>query len=194
MKKILVLISIFLISNFAFSAEVNPEQLKSDGIMLYSLNKINDAKNMFEQIPEDKRDAETWLLLSNIAQDLQDEQNIEKYIQKALNKDPKYYKAYYNLGNLYFNKGNIQKALENYRHAARYNNKNSYIYTNIGCCYLANKDLGMAKYNFNKAANLNPNNPNNYYNLAYIYKEKGNTKKAEELLKIYNKLIQEQLN
>lgn len=194
MKKILVLISIFLISNLAFGASESPEQLKANGIMLYSVNKINEAKGLFEQIPEDKRDAETWLLLSNIAQDLQDEQNVEAYIQKSISKDPKYYKAYYNLGNIYFNKGNIEKALENYKLASRYNSKNSYVYTNIACCYLAQKNLVMARINFNKAVSLNPNNPNNYYNLAYIYKEKGNTKKAEELLTIYNKLMQEQVN
>ena len=190
MKKILITILGLLIGGFAYGA-AGPNQLRDDAVMMYSVNKIKEAKAVFEQIPEDKRDAQTWLLLSNIAQDLKDEANVEVYLNKALEKDPKYYKAYYNLGNLYFNKGKIDEALAYYRKAARYNSKNSYIYTNIGCCYLAKKNPGMARINFNKAVTLNPHNPNNYYNLAYIYKENGKTKKAEELLEIYNKLMQE---
>ena len=192
MKKFLILLILSLIGNNVFCATISPEQLKADGIMIYSVNKINEAKEVFEKIPEDKRDAQTWLLLSNIAQDLQDTQNIEKYLQNAIAKDSKFYKAYYNLGNIKFNNGKIEEAMANYKLAAKYNKKNSYIFTNIGCCYLAKKNLGMAKYYFNKAATLNPNNPNNYYNLAYIYKEKGNKKKAEELLNIYNTLMKTQ--
>ena len=188
MKKIIFTILILLgFCGGAFA--VNPNQLKDDGMMLYSVNKINEAKEMFEQIPEERRDAEVWLLLSNIAQDLQDEQNVEKYLRLSLEKNPKFYKAYYNLGNIYFNKGNIDEALKNYKLAAKYNNKNGYIYTNIGCCYLAKQNLHLARINFNKAVSLNSQNPTNYYNLAYICKQKGNTKKAEELLKIYNTLI-----
>ena len=193
MKKIIFTVLIlFVFCCGAFA--VNPNQLKDDGMMLYSVNKINEAKEMFEQIPEERRDAEVWLLLSNIAQDLQDEQNVEKYLRLSLEKNPKFYKAYYNLGNLYFNKGNIDEALKNYKLAAKYNNKNGYIYTNIGCCYLAKQNLHLARINFNKAVSLNSQNPTNYYNLAYIYKQKGNTKKAEELLKIYNTLMQDRAN
>lgn len=193
MKKILFTVLIlFGLCGGAFA--VNPNQLKDDGMMLYSVNKINEAKEIFEQIPEERRDAEVWLLLSNIAQDLQDEQNVEKYLRLSLEKNPKFYKAYYNLGNIYFNKGNIDEALKNYKLAAKYNNKNSYIYTNIGCCYLAKNNLHLARINFNKAVSLNPQNPTNYYNLSYIYKQKDNTKKAEELLKIYNTLMQDRAN
>ena len=193
MKKIIFTILILLgFCGGAFA--VNPNQLKDDGMMLYSVNKINEAKEMFEQIPEERRDAEVWLLLSNIAQDLQDEQNVEKYLRLSLEKNPKFYKAYYNLGNIYFNKGNIDEALKNYKLAAKYNNKNGYIYTNIGCCYLAKQNLHLARINFNKAVSLNSQNPTNYYNLAYICKQKGNTKKAEELLKIYNTLMQDRAN
>ena len=192
MKKILsIILLLFSICNFAFAT--NPNQLKDEGMMLYSLNKIQEAKLKFEEIPEDRRDAETWLLLSNIAQDLQDNNNIVPFINKALEKDSKFYKAYYNLGNIQFNNGNIEEAIKNYRLAAKYNSKNGYIYTNIGCCYLAKKNLTMARINFNKAVTLNPQNPTNYYNLAYIYKQKGNNKKAQELIEIYNKLMQDKM-
>lgn len=194
MKKFLFLFSlIFLATNIAYCT-VNPNKLKDDAIMMYSVNKINEAKKVFEQIPEEKRDAEVWLLLSNIEQDLQNEQNVELYLKKSIEKDPKFYKAYYNLGNIYFYKGEIDLALENYKLALKYNKKNSFIYTNIGCCYLAKENLFSARVNFNKAVSLNPYNPNNYYNLAYIYKKKGKDKKAEELLTIYNKLMQERIN
>ena len=192
MKRFLLVFLILFSANVAFC--VSPNQLKDEGLMLYSLNKIEDAKLKFDEIPQDRRDAETWLLLSNIAQDMQDTENIELFLKKAIEVDPKFYKAYYNLGNIYFNRGEIDEALKNYKLAEKYNSKNSYIYTNIGCCYLAKKNLSLARINFNKAVTLNSQNPNNYYNLAYIYKEKGNLKKSKELLEIYNKLMQDKMN
>jgi len=195
MRKLLFLVLICLILNSnALIFAANTNQLKDDGIMLYSMNKINEAKEILTQIPKENRDSEVLLLLSNIEQDLQNIEETEKLLNEAIQKNPKFYKAYYNLGNIYFNRGQIQDAMKNYKLAAKYNRKNSYIYTNIGCCYLAQKNLTMAKINFNKATTLNPQNPTNYYNLAYIYKEKGNTKKAEELLKIYNTLMQNKVN
>ncbi|MBQ7450847.1 tetratricopeptide repeat protein [bacterium] len=194
MKKFLSLLIIFFSigSNAGFAASSN--QLKDEAIMLYSVNKINEAKELFLKIPIDERDAETWLLLSNIYEDLQDELNAENFLQFALQKDPKYYKAYYNLGIRNFNRGQIDTAINNFKTALKYNKKNSYIYTNLGCCYLAKKNLLTARIYFNKAVTLNPQNPTNYYNLAYIYKEKGKEDKAQELIEIYNKLMQEKIN
>ena len=93
-----------------------------------------------------------------------------------------------------FNRGQIDAAILNFKTALKYNKKNSYIYTNLGCCYLAKKNLMTARIYFNKAVALNSQNPTNYYNLAYIYKEKGKEDKAQELIEIYNKLMQEQIN
>ena len=193
MKKTIALLTIlFCLQNIAFGVSNN--QLKDEGVMLYSINKIKEAKEAFEKIPADDRDAETWLLLSNIAQDLQDDGNVDVYLRYAINKDPKYYKAYYNLGILDFNAGHIDSAIDNFKIAMKYNKKNSYIFTNLGCCYLAKKNLTIARIYFNKAVTLNPQNPNNYYNLAYIYKENKKEKKAQELLDIYNKLMQEKVD
>ena len=193
MKKLfLIFIVLILFQNFVLAADNN--QLKDDGIMLYSMNKINEAKEVFEQIPFEERDEQIWLLLSNIAQDLQDDGNVDVYLRYAINKNPKYYKAYYNLGIIDFNNGNIDSAIDNFKTALKYNRKNSYILTNLGCCYLAKKNLTIARIYFNKAVSLNSQNPTNYYNLAYIYKEKNKEKKAQELLDIYNKLMQEKIN
>lgn len=193
MKKLITLfIVLFCLQNVVFAVSNN--QLKDEGVMLYSINKINEAKETFEKIPFEERDAETWLLLSNIAQDLQDDGNVEVYLRYALNKNPKYYKAYYNLGILDFNNGRIDEAISNFKTAQKYNRKNSYIFTNLGCCYLAKKNLTIARIYFNKAVTLNSQNPTNYYNLAYIYKEHKKEKKAQELLDIYNKLMQEKVD
>lgn len=194
MKKFLIILICLILESGALVFAASANQLKDDGIMLYSMNKINEAKGILIQIPEEKRDAEVLLLLSNIEEDLQNFEERERLLKAAIQKNPKFYKAYYNLGNIYFNRGQIEEAMKNYKLAARYNRKNSYVYTNIGCCYLAQKNLIMARINFNKAVTLNPQNPTNYYNLAYIYKEKGNIKKAEELLKIYNTLMQDKVN
>ena len=76
---------------------------------------------------------------------------------KSLQKNPKYYKAHYNLGYIYLTKNQPNMALQEFKSAVRYKSDFSYGYYNIGCAYLKLKKYSQARYNFFRALNLKAN-------------------------------------
>lgn len=161
---------------------------KSDIIALYNANKLQDSYQLISQIPEDKRDAELWLILANITQDYGKDIDAIFLLQKVISVDPGYYKAYYNLGNLYFKDGKFIKAIENYELALKFNKNFPFAYYNLGCCYYSDGQYGKAKSNFQKAIKLKSTEPNFYYNLALTYKKMNNKKQAQKMLDTYDNL------
>lgn len=190
MKKILkVLILTLFVFNASFVfADDNLAAQKREIVALYNANKLEDAYQTIAKIPEEKRDAEMWLLLANITEDYDNGIDAFFLLQKAIEKDPKYYKAYYNLGNLYMKDGRIGKAIENFQLATKYNKNFSYAYYNIGCCYYKSTDYKRAKVYFEKAIKLKSDNPDFYYNLALTCKKLHNEKSANKALECYNHL------
>lgn len=190
MKKILklfILILLLNVVNYSFADEDYSAQ-KSQIIALYNSNSLQDAYQMIAKIPEDKRDAEMWLILANITQDYKDDLDAFFLLQKAIEKDPKYYKAYYNLATLYFKDNRTAKAIENYELAIKYNKDFAYAYYNLGCCYFKLGEFQKAKSYMAKAIRLNSREPNFYYNLALTYKKLHNEKQAKKALDYYNNL------
>ncbi len=158
--------------------------------VLYAQNDIDDALNLLNSIPEQERSAEDWLLIGNI---MQDKQNIEQAIymfNKSAQKDPKFYKAHYNLGYIYLSKNQPNMALEEFKKAVKYKQDFSYGYYNIGCAYLKLKKYSTARYNFFKSLNLRANEPDVYYNISYTYKMQGNEKQAKVYLDLYNQMTE----
>lgn len=165
-------------------------QKSQEARVLYAQNDIDNALNTLEQIPEGERSAQDWLLIGNI---LQDKGNIEQAIymfNKSVQKDPKFYKAHYNLGYIYLSKNQPNMALEEFKKAVKYKSDFSYGYYNIGCAYLKLKKYSTARYNFFKSINLRANEPDVYYNIAYTYKMQGNEKQAKVYLDLYNQMVE----
>ena len=103
MKKLLFLF-VLLFFGLSFSP-ANAETLdvsaaKLEITALYNANSLKDAYALISSIPEDKRDADIWLLAANITQDYGKEKDAIYLLQKAVLVDPSCYKAYYNLGNI----------------------------------------------------------------------------------------------
>ena len=96
MKKIVVFL-LFLIGNVCIAAE----DLSKQATAFYSDNNYQKTMDLILQIPEDKRSAQDWLLLGNILDDKGEKDNAVFMYQKAINTNHKYYKAYYNLANMY---------------------------------------------------------------------------------------------
>ena len=197
MKKFITTLIILCASfgNFASAAwkkevetqETNPvtEQAK----VLYAQNDIDGAMNILQSKITDERSAEDWLLLGNILQDKnQINEAVYMYNQSIL-KDPKYYKAHYNLGYIYLSQDKPNMALAEFKKATKYKDNFSYGYYNMGCAYLKLKDYRNAKYNFFRALDSGNTDPNVYYNLAYSYKKLNNEKQAQTYLDLYNNLI-----
>ena len=67
-----------------------------------------------EEIPEDKRPAEAWLLMGNILMDKEKKDEAIFMYGRAILTDPKFYKAYYNLGNVYLADDKFNMAIEQY--------------------------------------------------------------------------------
>jgi len=102
--------------------------------------------------------------------------------------DSTYYKAYYNLGNLYLADDKFNMAIEQYKMASKYCPANAYIFYNLGCAYIKSGDLRKAKSAFIRAIELKNNVADFHYNMAYVYKKLGKEKQAKIYLDNYNKL------
>lgn len=190
MKKLfcLTLLMLSLSASTCF-AEGSFSTQKKEIIALYNANKLEEVYQLIAKIPETDRDAEMWLLLANVTEDYRNDIDAFYLLQKAVEKDPKYYKAYYNLGHLYMKDGRLVKAIENFELATKYNKNFAYAYYNIGCCYYKSTDYKKAKDYFSKAIKIKPDVPDFYYNLALSYKKLHNEKLANKTLEYYNNLL-----
>ncbi len=157
---------------------------------LYAQNEIDEALKLLKGKSEESRSAEDWLLIGNI---LQDKDKIDEAVymfKKSIEKDPKYYKAHYNLGYIYLIQDKPNMALAEFKLAVKYKDDFAYGYYNMACAYLKLKQYRNARYNFFRAMDLKGNDPNIYYNLAYTFKMLNNEKQAQTYLDIYNKMIE----
>ena len=69
--------------------------------VLYAQNSIDAALDILQAKLVDDRSAEDWLLMGNILQDKDKINEAVFMFNQAILKDPKYYKAHYNLGYIY---------------------------------------------------------------------------------------------
>ncbi len=204
MRKLLIILSLAVFCNsfnYAQSAGLNfttkkQTEIKTDeqsehAKALYAQNDIDNALKILQNKKEADRSAQDWLMLGNIMQDKEKITEAIYMYNQAINKDPKFYKAHYNLGYIYFIQEKPNMALTEFKKAVKYNPEFSYGYYNIGCAYLKLKNYRNAKYYFFKSMDLRANEPNIYYNLAYCYKMLNNEKKAQTYLDIYNKMIEQ---
>jgi len=178
--------ALFLLTNII---SVSASELSKQATAFYIDNNPTKALDLILQINEQNRSGQDWLILGNILADKGELDNAEYMYKKAIEKDKKCYRAYYNIGNYQMEKGQFQNAIENYKKAVSAKNDNAYIYYNLGCAYLKIGDYKNARVNFNKAITQKSDVPEFHYNLAYVYKKLGNQKLSETYLKNYNKLV-----
>ena len=182
---------------YAYPWDKKPEPVQTDSVteqvkVLYAQNNIDKALEMLQNKPESDRSALDWLLMGNILQD-KDKINEAAYMfNQAINKDPKYYQAHYNLGYIYLIQEKPNMALDEFKKAVKYKPDFSYGYYNMGCAYLKLKDWRNARYNFFRAMDIKNSDPNIYYNLAYCFKMLNKEKQAQAYLDIYNKMTERQ--
>ena len=187
MKKFLLLIFIFFNCLTCFAEK---SELSKQATAFYSDNNQVRTMDLILQINEKDRTAQDWLLLGNVMADSMRMEDAVYMYKKAIEKDKKYYKAYYNLGNYYFEHGKYEEAMENYTKAYKLKPENPYICYNIGCTALKLGDLAKAKLYFYKAVMFDSNVPEFHYNLAYTYKQLKKDKLAQPYVDNYNKLME----
>ena len=72
-------------------------------------------------------------------------------------KDPKNYYSYWGLGKIYYNKGEYNKAIENYLKALAINPNLTDIHLNLGVAYKSTNDRGKARECFEKYLMIDKN-------------------------------------
>jgi tetratricopeptide (TPR) repeat protein len=189
MKRLLITVLFLgIMSSTVTFAEDVVDAASQNARILYAQNDIDEALKILKSKGEETRTAEDWLIIGNI---LQDKDRIDEAVymfKKAIDKDPKYYKAHYNLGYVYLSQGKPNMALEEFKKSVKYKDNFAYGYYNMGCAYLKLKDYRNAKYNFFRAIDIKNDEPSFYYNLAYAYKKINKEKQANTYLDIYNKM------
>ncbi len=172
--------------------KVETDPTSEQAKVLYAQNNIDGALKLLQSKGEMTRTAEDWLLIGNILQD-KDRLNEAVYMfKKAIEVDPKYYKAHYNLGYIYLTQDKPNMALAEFKQAVKYKDDFAYGYYNMGCAYLQLKQYRNARYNFFRALDAKGDEPAIYYNLAYTFKMLNNEKQAKVYYDLYNKIMERQ--
>lgn len=186
MKRIALLFVLFMGVNCCFANE----ELSKQATAFYSDNNHHKTMDLLLQIDEKERTPQDWLLLGNLLDEKGEKNNAIFMYQKSINTDKKYYKAYYNLANLYLADERYNMAIEHYKKAISLNKENPYVFYNLGCAYLKLGKIKKARSAFQQAVTLKNDVAEFHYNLAYTYKSIGKTKMAQIYLENYNKLQQ----
>ena len=96
MKRLILLVTLI---NISFCIAATSDELSSQATAFYSDNNRVKTLDLILQINEKERSAKDWILLGNILEDSGKQEDALYMYQKAIEKDKKCYKAYYNLGN-----------------------------------------------------------------------------------------------
>lgn len=189
MKFLYLIFIFFVITGASIAKELTGDDIfdiKQNAFALYNTNHINEAYEMLNKIPNDKKDEEIYLILANIEQDKNKENEAIKNLKLAIQKKPEFYKAYYNLGCIFMKKRIYPVAIANFELAKKYNKENPYIFYNLGCAYMNAGEFKKAKKNFIKAIYLKNDEKTFYYNLAYVNKKLGKEKDSKKIIDFYN--------
>jgi len=95
---------------------------------------------------------------------------------------------YLALGEAYFNRGEIEKALSSIRRAQELQPDNYRIYYNLGLIYYKSDQLEAAVTSLEKAIEINPKFASAYYQLGLVFIKKGDFAKAIENLEKFLEL------
>lgn len=190
-KKYLPLILMLLCCNTSMAFLQDDKKIndiKQQAIALYTTKNYSEAFELLDNLPTNAKDEEVFLLLANISEEKNNLNSAIQNLNKAIDKNHTFYKAYYNLGCIFASKGSYLLASNNFELTIKHNKTFAPAYYNLACCQMKLKNYAIAKKNFIKALEIEPTNKDIYFNLAYCYKKLGKEKDAKKILEIYNKL------
>lgn len=122
-------------------------------------------------------------------QNVQDISRMEAQYKDAIAKDPKNFDAVVALGNIYYDAGQAEKAIDIYQKALEINPSDVNVMTDMGTMYLKVGNYDKAIETFRKSLSIDPKHEQSLYNLGvtlFQYKKdmKGALEAWEELLRI----------
>ena len=133
MKKFFLLSILCILTLPVFADSI---ELSKQATAFYSDNNFNKTLELLLQINDAERTAQDWLLLGNLYDEKGEKDNAIFMYQKAIVVDKKFYKAYYNLANIFLEDERYNIAIENYKDALKYNKTNPYLFYNLACAYI----------------------------------------------------------
>ena len=161
-----------------------------------SLIKTGQKKEGIYELKKSLESGKHLIWLNNNVGDILRQNNhfneAEITLDRTLQLDNSYSPAYYNLGLLYLQKQNEEKAIENFQKAFEYDNNDkdslfqlSKIYQNLGYKYYIADNINEAILKYKKASEYTPDNADIYYNIGVIYAQTNNKKEAKYFLNKY---------
>ena len=111
-----------------------------------------------------------------------------EFFEDILRYEPQSARVNNNLGNLYFDQGDKEKALEYYRRSAEAEDVFPQPHFNIGGILQSKGDVFGAIQEYEKAIGVDPSFHYSYQNLVVIYANNGNLIKATEYVEILKRL------
>ena len=187
MDKFFKLFFIFLFLSISAIA-ANPKDTREEAIALYRTENYNAALEKLASLPSSEKDETIFLLMANILETQGKDNKAIQYLNKALDKNYSFYKAYYNLGCIFAKKQSYLLASNNFELAIKYNKNFAPAYYNLACCQMKLKNYDSARKNLIKALEFQPKNKDYLYNLAYCYKELNQLRQAKKILDVYNSI------
>jgi tetratricopeptide (TPR) repeat protein len=106
------------------------------------------------------------------------------FFTSTLKYHPQNARLYLNLGNTYYEKGDVAKAIEQYQKSIDINKDYAVAYGNIGSAFLHEGKAKEAEEYLTKAVGLQQNYPIAHYNLGIISFQKGDYEGAVKELKL----------
>ena len=98
------------------------------------------------------------------------------FFKSTLKYHPKNARLYLNMGNTYYEQGDIEEAITQYKRAIDINRNYAVAYGNIGSARLHTGDIDEAEKYLAKALSIKDNYPIAHYNLGIVYFQKGEYK------------------
>lgn len=107
---------------------------------------------------------------------------IAGYLHQALQEDPEFWEAQYNLGNLYYERRSYEKALQQFNSVIEKNHTFYKAYYGRGVIYYLEKEYSKSLEEFRKTLELNPEHDRSYYYLGILYTRIDSLKKGIQSL------------
>ncbi|NQT06292.1 MAG: tetratricopeptide repeat protein [Candidatus Omnitrophica bacterium] len=105
------------------------------------------------------------------------------FFKDTLRYVPNNARLHLNFGNTYFELGDIDKAIEEYKKASELNPKDPLPYGNMGSAYINLGKYKEGKEYIERALALNPNYPDALFNMGLIHEAMGSLEEAESFYK-----------
>ena len=110
-------------------------------------------------------------------------EKVTSLFRQAIQKDPEFWEAYYNLGIVYFNAENYPKALEQFNKVISALPNFSKPYYGRGLIYLKQGNYDLALKDFERVKEINPNDYKAYHYLGRVLRKQKKFDEAEKSLK-----------